>query len=275
MTRGAPLEADAILLSSQAHREHDLFLRAFVRGQGIQGFHVSGGRGSKRRDAAALQPFTLGRLRADGRRILRSVEPIADMHRSRLSRDPIRYYAANLLAELYLPLSVEPSNDEAFEELWTDMHRLHVHDEAPDAAFLVGAVGRLLKTAGVLPDPERCARCGDALVEAHAGAQGFRCGDCAGDGARSQTTWSAPTLALLRGGAEPQEPASPSAPALASNVSDLLRLAETLLGKEPRSWKGLAALLNRKRARHQERDPAGAVETDGTPEPKIAAGGAR
>ena len=32
MTRGAPLEADAILLSSQAHREHDLFLRAFVRG---------------------------------------------------------------------------------------------------------------------------------------------------------------------------------------------------------------------------------------------------
>jgi DNA repair protein RecO len=258
MTRGAPLEADAILLSSQPHREHDLFLRAFVRGHGVLGFHVSGGRGSKRRDAGSLQPFVLGRLRADGRGILRQVEPTAAMHRSKLARDPLRYYAANLLAELYLPLPVEPSNDRTFDELWADMRHLHVHNEAPDTGFLVAAIGRLLRSAGVLPDPMHCSRCGCGLILARAGSQGFRCVDCAGSEAHawSNPGWSAAALALLRAPdlpkpSEPERatntaPMSPLPAIPTSNVTDLLRLAETLFGKEPRSWKGLAGLLGRR-----------------------------
>lgn len=254
MTRGAPLEADAILLSSQAHREHDLFLRAFVRGHGVLGFHVSGGRGSKRRDAGALQPFVLGRLRADDRGILRSVEPTAAMHKSQLARDPLRFYAANLLAELYLPLPVDPSNDRVFDELWEDMYVLHLHDAPPDTSFLVRALGRLLRTAGVLPDPEHCARCGCVLVQAHVDSQGFRCESCAGAGGKERDGWSSPgwsaaALALLR--AEEPMTATNAAgenrpPIPASNVADLLRLAEPLFGREPRSWKGLAAMLGRR-----------------------------
>jgi recombinational DNA repair protein (RecF pathway) len=152
---GALIEADAIVLAVQPHREDDLFVRALVRDHGVLGLHAARARKAGRRHAGVLQPFVLGYLQADERRILRRLDPLPALGASRLAREPVRFWCAHLLAESALPL-VHDGADAPFDDLWRAFLDLHTRADLVPVDFLTDALGVLLRAAGLLaPSGER------------------------------------------------------------------------------------------------------------------------
>jgi|GEM_PF-6808571 len=238
---GAPIEADAILLAIQPHRDDDLFVRALVRGLGVVGLHVAHGQKPGRKNAGALQPFALGHLQADGRRILRRLDPLPALGASRLAREPVRYWCAHVLAEVALPL-LHDGSDAPFDDLWRDFLLLHARAELEPTGFLADALGGLLRSAGVLAVPGACANCGADLLAAGAlaelSADGvFQCAACARD---AGAPWTPSLLARLCGEA-PDDPST----ALGAGergvpreaLAELVRVAEAFLGRPLLAWR--------------------------------------
>jgi len=230
---GAPLEADAILLAIQPHRDDDLFVRALVRGHGVLGLHVPKGRLPGRRHAGALQPFTLGLLHADARHILRRLEPLPALGGSLLAREPVRFWCAHLLAELALPL-LHDGPGAPFDDLWCDFLELHVRADLAPIDFLADALGGLLRAAGVLAEPGACASCGTDLAAPGAAAEltpdgAFHCLRCARDGL---APWTPALLARLAGtGGDALAPVPREA------LAELVRVGEAFLGRALLAWR--------------------------------------
>lgn len=230
---GAPIEADAILLAVQPHREDDLFVRALVRGLGVVGLHVAKGRKPGRKNAGALQPFTLGHLQADGRHVLRRLDPLPALGASRLAREPVRFWCAHVLAEVALPL-LHDGPGAPFDDLWRDFLLLHAHPDLEPTGFLADALGGLLRAAGVLGVPGACATCGADLWAPDARAElspdgGFHCAECARD---AGAPWTPALLARLVGEAPGDGGAVPRAA-----LGELVRVAEAFLGKPLLAWR--------------------------------------
>lgn len=229
---GPSLDADAILLAVQPHREDDLFVRALVRGNGVVGLYVPRGQKPGRRNAGALQPFALGRLQADGRRILRRLDPLPAMGCSLLARQPARFWCAHVLAEVALPLLHDGPG--AFDDLWRDYLVLHASPAFGAADFLLEALGGLLRAAGVLGEPHACAACGAHLLVDGAASElsadgAFRCRTCARD---ATAPWTAAALARLAG-----EPAVERGGVPREALTELVRVAEGFLGRSLLSWR--------------------------------------
>ena len=243
--RGIPIDDQAVLLSIQPHREDDLFLRALVRGRGVLGFHVPRGRKAGRRQAGSFQPFLLGRLQADARRVVRGIDPIPAMGASRLARAPRRYLAAHLLAELIEPLATgEGESTALFDLFWDGLSQLHVAEKGlPLGALLLSVLGRALVLAGLLPDPTRCLACGRDLREVDAPTSsllsevGFICTPCRP--APQTFGWTPPLCRALADAAAGRPPAAPVEVPLGA-IGALVELVERFMGRELRAYRELA-----------------------------------
>ncbi len=227
-----PIEADAILLAIQPHRDDDLFVRALVRGHGVLGLHVAKGRRPGRRNSGALQPFALGHLQADGRRILRRLDPLPVLGASRLAREPVRFWCAHLLAELALPL-LHDGPGAPFDDLWRVFLELHARATLVPVDFLADALGGLLRSAGVLAEPRTCASCGADLMAPGQGSElspdgSFHCRACARDAA----PWT-PELLTRLGGDAPEA----AVPVPREALGELVRVAEAFLGRPLLAWR--------------------------------------
>jgi len=239
---GAPLEADALLLDRQPHREDDLFVRLLVRDVGVVGLHVPRGRTPRRQSAATLQAFSLGRVRADARRMLRAFEPLPALGASRLARDPRRFWAASLLGEALLPLPPDVAEGPLFEGWWATFLALHLDAPLSLERRLIAALGALLGYAGVRGPADACGACGAPLGPgAWLDREGsFRCAACY---QRAEPgPWSPALLATLEGAAGGDASGDEGGDAQAA-LTDLIGLTQAYLGRELRSWPGLRGLL--------------------------------
>jgi recombinational DNA repair protein (RecF pathway) len=245
MGNRGPIDAQAVLLSIQPHREDDLFLRALVRGQGVLGFHVPRGRKAGRRHAGVFQPFLLGRLHADARRVVRGIDPIPAMGASRLSRAPRRYLAAHLLTELVEPLATgEGEATSLFDLFWDGLSQLHVAEKGlPLGALLLSVIGRALVLSGLLPEPARCFACGrdlsapDAPLSSLLPEVGFACAPCRP--APQAFGWTPPLILALADAAAGRAPAEPVEVPLGA-IGALVELVERFMGRELRAYRELA-----------------------------------
>ncbi len=205
--------AKAIVLDVRERGESDRGVLLLTEDGELVGTHAPAGARSRRRFGGALQPGAL----VDARWVLRREGAEARLEEAQLREEPPppdpleRYYGAAHLLELARAFAREGEEDPAFFRLFAALlERLAAGD--PVVPLLRYAEAWTLRLAGLLPEWDACAECGEELGVRErqlAPGAGVFCAAHRPAGARAVPVTVAAWIENTRGAAPANPPALP------------------------------------------------------------------
>lgn len=216
----AVVSTSAVVLRSFPYGETSLILRFYTENLGLAGAIAKGARKRGSRGGGAPATFARGTLTAyvkSGRDLHTMKDFAPDKVRRALARDPIRFAAASVIAEIVLRHTGEESSPGLFAVLDHGLDRLEAVDDDALIAELLARAWAVVGEMGYLPGLARCVLCGqsigpDEMARFDLGSGGVRCSRCVegqrgrrlGPGAREQ-------LRMLVEGSTPKDLRKPRA----------------------------------------------------------------
>lgn len=182
----------ALVLRSFPYGETSLILRFYTEELGLVGAIAKGVRKGGSKGGGTPTTFARGVLTI-------YVKPGRDLHtmkdfspervRRNLPRDPVRFAAASVIAEIVLRHTGEEGSPRLFGVVDQTLDRLEAAESDEVVSELLTRAWSLVGAMGYRPTLDHCVSCGDPIGEGEMtrfdlGAGGVRCSRCADDGGR-------------------------------------------------------------------------------------------